>query len=145
MKPRKIEPLHPRIAKTSATGIRASARRQRGSPVRLDVAALREAAHQGGYRVASLALHVGVSDRHLHRVFVRELGCSPEKWLREERLQTARRLLHSLSTVKEVALALSYNQVSQFCRDFRQRFGCSPSQWTVTPEGDLPARVGQRR
>lgn len=121
------------MTKTSATGICENVRSRPLAFPLLDLAALRKVAHQRGYKVGSLASYLNVSERHLHRVFVRELGCSPEKWLREERLQMAGRLLRSMGAVKEVALALSYNQQSQFCRDFRRRFGCSPSQWMASP------------
>jgi AraC family transcriptional activator of tynA and feaB len=123
------------IIETDATTTREDVSSRPPAPPRLDLAALRNIALEGGYRVGFLASYVGVSERHLQRIFVRELGCSPENWLREERLQVARRLLRSAGTVKEVALALSYSQLSQFSRDFRQRFGCSPSQWRGQSRG----------
>ncbi len=60
-------------------------------------------------------------------MFRSRLGCSPQAYLREERLQAAERLLHSASSVKEVAYALGFCQQSQFSRDFKERFGRRPS------------------
>ena len=82
-----------------------------------------------GYDVTTLAAHLGVSVRHLQRLFARHLQCAPRAWLREQRLQAARRLLLGApASVKEVALKLSFRHPSQFCRDFRVRFGCTPAE-----------------
>lgn len=78
------------------------------------------------YDVTRLAESLQVSPRHLRRLFMRQLRCSPDCWLREERLQASLRLLPSASSVKEVAYALAFRHVSQFCRDFRARFGFTP-------------------
>jgi AraC-like DNA-binding protein len=80
------------------------------------------------YRVSRVVARFGISGRHLRRLFVDRMGCSPQAWLREERLQSARRALSTAATVKEVAYALAYTQESQFCRDFKRRFGHSPSK-----------------
>lgn len=90
---------------------------------------LRAASAARAYRVVALADYLGVSSRHLRRLFSKQLGRSPQSWLREERLQAARTMLLSTASIKQIAYALSYRQVSQFCRDFKKRFACSPSEW----------------
>ena len=85
---------------------------------------LAEACH---YSSRELARFLGISQRQLQRVFRARLGCTPQAFLREERLQAAERLLHSASSVKEVAYALGFCQQSQFSRDFKERFGRRPS------------------
>lgn len=97
--------------------------------VPFDLALLEAASAACKYRVNDLAQILGISPRHLRRVFARWLGCRPNVWLREARLQAARRLLLSAGSVKAVAIELDYRQPSQFCRDFRARFGCTPSEW----------------
>lgn len=82
-----------------------------------------------GYRVRGLAEHLGVSPRHLRRLFTRQLGCPPERWLREERLRVAAQLLLTAGGVKQVAFALAFRNESQFCRDFRAHFECTPTEW----------------
>ena len=51
----------------------------------------------------------------------------PVQVMRERRLQAALAMLQSSSTVKQVAYALGYHHDSQFCPDFKRRFGTSPS------------------
>lgn len=94
-----------------------------------DLALLESASAACKYRVNDLAQALGVSPRQLRRWFAKWLGCRPTEWLREARLQAARRLLSSAPSVKVVAIDLDYPQTSQFCRDFRVRFGCTPSEW----------------
>jgi AraC-like DNA-binding protein len=105
---------------------------QRPSPTRpltlLDVATLRSMSSASAYDPDVLASRLGVSQRHLRRLFVTQFGCSLARWLREERLQTALGLLRSAASVKEVGYALAFANMSQFCRDFRVRFGCTPSE-----------------
>jgi AraC-like DNA-binding protein len=79
---------------------------------------------------------LGLSQRQLHRQFIKSFGCSPQNWLREERLQVALQMLvgatPSSLTVKEVAFVLSFKHPSQFSRDFKARFGCTPSRLLET-------------
>jgi AraC-like DNA-binding protein len=88
---------------------------------------LRRLAEACRYSSRELARFLGISQRQLQRVFRSRLGCTPQAFLREERLQAAERLLHSASSVKEVAYALGFCQQSQFSRDFKQRFCRRPS------------------
>jgi AraC-like DNA-binding protein len=88
---------------------------------------LRHLAEACRYSSRELARFLGISQRQLQRVFRSRLGCTPQAFLREERLQAAERLLHSASSVKEVAYALGFCQQSQFSRDFKQRFCRRPS------------------
>jgi AraC-like DNA-binding protein len=88
---------------------------------------LRSAARECGFQVNALARFFGMSRRQLGRHFKAKLCVSPQQWLKEERLQAAQRRLASASSVKEVAYELGFRQVSQFCRDYRKRFGQPPS------------------
>jgi transcriptional regulator GlxA family with amidase domain len=96
----------------------------------LDTTALRDMSSASAYRVVALADRLGVTPRHLRRLFMRQLGCTPERWLHEERLQRALLLLPSAPSVKAVACALAFGNASHFCRDFRVRFGYTPSELT---------------
>jgi transcriptional regulator GlxA family with amidase domain len=88
-----------------------------------------------------LAGHLGISQRHLQRIFRVELHCAPRAWLRRERLLASRQMLESAATVKEVAFALGFRHESQFCRDFKAQFGHSPSL-TLRSNRRLPTSVG---
>jgi AraC family transcriptional regulator, regulatory protein of adaptative response / DNA-3-methyladenine glycosylase II len=82
------------------------------------------------FRALRLAARLGISARHLRRIFQHQFGCSPQAWLREQRLQCARRMLNPERSVKEVAFTLGFRGQSQFSRDFKARFSCTPSVFT---------------
>jgi AraC-like DNA-binding protein len=111
-----------------------------------DVSVLEEATAVGLYRVSEVAEYFGVSPRQLRRIFARHVGCSPEGWLREARLQAALRMLPGAASVKQVAYDLNFRHLTQFCRDFRARFGCTPSNYLERRSfrGVRAARVASR-
>src|SRR4051812_22553924 len=88
---------------------------------------LRELAAAHDYNARRIARHLGISGRQLQRIFKARLNCSPALWLREQRLLRARQMLCTSSSVKRVAYSLGFSQVSQFCRDYKARFGHRPS------------------
>jgi transcriptional regulator GlxA family with amidase domain len=115
-------------ANTSQQAPRVAALRiRRGRKALLNLEVIRSISAECAYNASALAEHMGISLRQLQRLFARQTGCSPRSWLREERLQTAHRLLLRSTSIKEVALSLSFPNASQFCRDFRSRFGYTPS------------------
>jgi AraC-like DNA-binding protein len=100
------------------------------------------------YDVRTLALKLGITPRHLQRQFARLLGRSPRDWLQQQRLATARAMLATANSVKEVALTLHFRSSAQFSRDFRNRFGCTPSSLLGSrqrhPDGRPLARAIER-
>jgi AraC-like DNA-binding protein len=82
-------------------------------------------------RLSELEAQSHYSRRALQYAFRERLQSSPKQWIREQRLALALEILqrqgHQLS-VKAVALRCGYLHVSQFSRDFKSRFGISPSQ-----------------
>lgn len=101
----------------------------RGAVVTFDASTLEVVSIACNYEVHRLAAWAEISPRHLRRQFAQLFGCSPQKWLREARLQAARRVLPEARSIKEVAYGLNFPTLSQFCRDFRARFGCTPSAY----------------
>jgi transcriptional regulator GlxA family with amidase domain len=70
----------------------------------------------------------GISLRHLDRFFHKELGRTPQEWLDEQRMVAARDLLGTMS-LKEVAKALGFKQLSHFCRCFKLCYHMTPTQF----------------
>jgi AraC family transcriptional regulator of adaptative response / DNA-3-methyladenine glycosylase II len=82
--------------------------------------------------VAVLARTLAVSERHLHRVLVAELGVGPLTLARSRRAQTARLLLESTALpVSDVAFAAGYGSIRQFNDSVREAFGATPSEIRV--------------
>ncbi len=79
--------------------------------------------------VGVLADRVGVSDRHLRRLFVGVLGASPVQVAATRRLLFARQLLDQTRLgMTDIALAAGYGSVRRFNAAFRDAFGMAPRE-----------------
>lgn len=86
--------------------------------------------HLSTCAVDDLVKHMGMSSRTLNRFCLRHLAMSPFQWIKEIRLQKARKLLDkTTSTVDEVALEVGYEDTTSFIRSFKKSFGISPSKY----------------
>jgi AraC-like DNA-binding protein len=88
---------------------------------------LSQAARESGYRVTALCNRLGVSERHLRRIFEEGLGISPKDWMRQERMVASRFLLREGTTVKEIADHLGFTSHKVFSREFQLFHGVSPT------------------
>jgi AraC family transcriptional regulator of adaptative response / DNA-3-methyladenine glycosylase II len=76
---------------------------------------------------AELGRRLGVSARHLRRLFAAELGVTPDGLARSARAHFARRLLDDTDlTVTEIAFAAGFGSLRQFNRVFQEVFRASP-------------------
>jgi transcriptional regulator GlxA family with amidase domain len=97
---------------------------------------------------------VNLTPEHLCRIFTRQIGIAPLKYLKLYRLQSARELLeNSHLTVKEIMFRVGCNDESHFVRDFEDRFGLSPVRYrelqnqavALVRNQDLPTEVKNRQ
>lgn len=88
--------------------------------------------------LTTLALAVGMTPRRLNRNFRAVYGTTVFDYLRDARLDAARRALEEGSTLplKQLAWELGYNQASNFVTAFRRRFGVAPGTFRRAREGD---------
>jgi len=101
--------------------IDASARFARAAALRIQDGDLNEAG------VVDLATQLGVTDRHLRRVFHSEFGVSPVQYAQTQRLLLAKQLLTDTSLpVTEVALAAGFGSLRRFNALFKARYRLSP-------------------
>ena len=83
----------------------------------------------GESSIQQLALRLGISDRHLRRIFEAQFGISPLQYLQTRRLLTAKQLLTDTNlTVTQVALSSGYASVRRFNAAFATHYGLNPSQ-----------------
>ncbi|WP_232727802.1 DNA-3-methyladenine glycosylase 2 family protein [Acidovorax sp. 69] len=91
-----------------------------------------------GATVARLAQRLGVSDRHLRRIFEAALGVSPLQYLQTRRLLTAKQLLTDTTMpVTQVALASGFASVRRFNAAFSGHYGLNPTQLRRSGGGDV--------
>ncbi|MBO9563829.1 MAG: helix-turn-helix transcriptional regulator [Niastella sp.] len=80
--------------------------------------------------VEELAFLCNMSSSTFKRKFERLYNTSPQKWLREQKLQLAADLLHSSSEIpSEVYHKVGYQNHSSFSAAFREHFGVTPSDY----------------
>jgi len=76
-----------------------------------------------------LAARLGVSDRHLRRIFEAQLGVSPLQYLQTRRLLTAKQLLTDTDLpVTRVALASGFASLRRFNAAFAAHYGLNPTR-----------------
>jgi AraC family transcriptional regulator of adaptative response / DNA-3-methyladenine glycosylase II len=79
--------------------------------------------------VDGLARRLAVTERHLRRLLVTELGAGPLALARSMRMQTARRLLaETAMPITEIAFASGFASVRQFNATFLESYGKPPSE-----------------
>jgi AraC family transcriptional regulator of adaptative response / DNA-3-methyladenine glycosylase II len=84
--------------------------------------------------ISGLARRLAVTERHLHRLVVAELGTGPLALARTVRLQTARRLLSETSVpITEIAFASGFSSVRQFNASFQESYRQPPSALRAGP------------
>lgn len=76
-----------------------------------------------------VAERIGVTDRHLRRIFSEEFGVSPVQYAQTHRLLLAKRLLTDTSLpVTDVAFASGFSSVRRMNALFAERYGFSPTR-----------------
>lgn len=99
--------------------------------------AIRFIAHNysGSLDVSDIASHVGISRSHLYRVFVQNIGSSPNEYLTRFRISQACELLeHSALPVSAVAASVGYEDPLYFSRVFKKITGKTPKSYGRKPE-----------
>ncbi|HEY1170218.1 MAG TPA: helix-turn-helix transcriptional regulator [Verrucomicrobiae bacterium] len=91
-------------------------------------------AKEARFNASRLAKLCGITLRQLERQAQQTLGCTPQTWLDEQRMVAAQLLLRETDTVKEVAFRLGYTQASHFCRQFKQYYELTPTQFILQCE-----------
>ncbi|MDG1891363.1 MAG: helix-turn-helix transcriptional regulator [Verrucomicrobiota bacterium] len=85
-----------------------------------------EMAFRCSYKVNSLSALLGVSARHLERMFYETLGISPKAWLREQRMVRARYLLREGFPLKHISVFLGFKRYTHFISEVQAFYGVSP-------------------
>ncbi|NPC57271.1 DNA-3-methyladenine glycosylase 2 family protein [Caenimonas soli] len=99
--------------------------------------------------VEQLAKRLGVSDRHVRRIFEAQFGVSPVQYLQTRRLLTAKQLLADTDLpMTQIALVSGYQSVRRFNSAFVEHYGLNPTQLrregTATPAHGFAIRLGYR-
>lgn len=91
-----------------------------------------------GLSISGLADRLGVTDRHLRRIFRTELGASPVRFAQTHRLLMAKRLLTDTGlSITDVAMASGFSSLRRFNALMKEHYRMSPT--------DLRRKAGDGR
>jgi AraC-like DNA-binding protein len=126
--------LHDQLGnETSFTRQRLCVERWLLGRLRIDPAAERVAAAAALIRrtggINASATQLGLSRRHLHRLFAERVGVSPADYLRLARFATALPRLHTAASLADVAAGSGYFDQAHFCRDFKTFATMTPTEY----------------
>ncbi|RMT63051.1 hypothetical protein ALP29_04490 [Pseudomonas syringae pv. avii] len=87
-----------------------------------------------------LARAAGISSRSLHTVCKNEFGVGPMTWLRDIRLDEARRkiLARSPNSITDIALAVGIGHFGRFSAYYKEKFGELPSATSALHKSTMP-------
>ncbi len=111
---------------------------------------IEQAVHSGEPLVLpALAARLGITDRHLRRIFQAAHGVSPHAWLTTQRLLLAKQLLTDTPLpVTQVALASGFESLRRFNAAFAGHYRLAPSrlrrEGAAAPAADAPLRLAYR-
>jgi AraC family transcriptional regulator of adaptative response / DNA-3-methyladenine glycosylase II len=106
--------------------------------------AIEQAVH-GGHALGlpALAERLGVTDRHLRRIFQAAHGVAPHDYLTTQRLLLAKQLLtDTAQPVTQVALASGFESLRRFNAAFHERYRLNPTQ--LRRERTAPTAAARR-
>jgi AraC-like DNA-binding protein len=84
--------------------------------------------------VDEISVKFGMSKAGLHRLFKKNMECSPIEYFIRIKMQIARDLLTvSHHSIKEIALQLGYSNQLYFSAEFKKRVGVSPKTFRLHP------------
>lgn len=89
------------------------------------------------WQITELAAMARLSPSRFYAVYKSRFGLPPMEELIAARIETARRRLEDTRiSVRDLAENLGYQNVTHFCRQFRQRTGMTPGQYRTTRDTD---------
>lgn len=85
--------------------------------------------------VGDAAAALGVSQSHLSRAFLKDMGIKPVLYLTRLRLEEAVRLLNTTAlSINEIAEKCGFDNGNYFCKVFKKYMGVSPTDFRVQME-----------
>ena len=90
-----------------------------------------EAHLQDDINLGEIATAVGVCSRLLQKAFAQHCGCSPMRFVTQERLQRIRQVLEAATSdlkIVDVMMNYGFTQGGKFAKEYQQLFGEKPSE-----------------
>jgi len=79
--------------------------------------------------IATLAQQFDISERQLNRLFIKEFGVAPSKFLHHQRLLLARKLITTTALpITDVCFAAGFQSIRRFNEAIKKAYLCTPSE-----------------
>ena len=89
--------------------------------------------------VSLVAQQIDMSASYLTALFHKHLDISPGEYIRRVKLQESKRMIREEDmNFTEIAAALEYSTVHHFSRQFKEKFGITPSEYARSLQGYSP-------
>jgi len=103
---------------------------KKGSIVEEAVSYMRKNYQDPELTMNSLAAHLQISSVVLSIEFKNEMEIEPSRYLNNLRMEEAKRLLRDTDLmIKDISIAVGYEDVGSFIRRFRKQTGVTPKQY----------------
>ncbi len=95
--------------------------------------------------LAELADIAGFSEYHFHRIFAAMTGETLFAYIQRLRLERAatRLCTHPSQKITQLALEYGFTSSAVFCRAFKKRFGCAPSEFRDSNQSQTQSSLYQ--
>lgn len=85
--------------------------------------------HQPPPKLKEIINNIGVSERTLHRIFIKEVGMTYQDWRQKIRLVLAMKWLSKSTPILDISYKLGFSSYSAFISFFKQHLGITPTQF----------------
>ncbi len=82
--------------------------------------------------IEEMAGELGYHRTYLSKIFKRQVGMPPVKYLAKLRMERARELLCEPLTIEQIAYSVGFNDPLYFSKQYKTWFGCSPSDYRLS-------------
>ncbi|MEO1513371.1 MAG: AraC family transcriptional regulator [Bacteroidota bacterium] len=104
-------------------------------PQKRNIKSFMESNYDKPLKIEDYAYLTGRSLSSFRRDFKFHYNTTPQKWIKDRRLDKASQLLDSQDrSVTEVAFEVGYENISYFIREFKKRLGQSPKQYQLSKQ-----------
>ena len=80
--------------------------------------------------VANIAAHIGLDRTYFYRIFKKNTGISPAKFLISYRLERAKAMMeHDNLTISDIAVSTGFFDTAHFTNAFTEKYGISPGKY----------------
>ena len=103
---------------------------------------LEHLAIQKGFRVSEVSNELGVTEQHFRRIFQRDVGIPIKKWMRQERMVIARRMLCCDLPQEFISETLGFAHLNSFQREFKEIYEMTVTDFLKTRKRRIDERLG---